>query len=104
MAQVLKTPRAEIDLIDLWLYISEDNARAADEVWSKLERTFRLLAESPRIGPERPELAAGLRSYPVGNYLVFYRPLEDASGIALIRVVHGARDLRRLFSRDSGPG
>ena len=49
----------------------------------------------PGLGPERPELGKGLRSFPVGNYLIVYRPAND--GIHLIRVVHGSRNLRRLF-------
>jgi toxin ParE1/3/4 len=40
-------------------------------------------------------MAPGLRSFPVGNYVVFYRIVPE--GIELVRVLHGARDLRRLF-------
>jgi toxin ParE1/3/4 len=42
------------------------------------------------MGRARPELSAGLRSWPVGRYLVFYEPRED--GINDVRVLHGARD------------
>ena len=31
----------------------------------------------------------------VANYAIFYRPLED--GIEVIRIIHGARDLPKLF-------
>jgi plasmid stabilization system protein ParE len=34
----------------------------------------------------------------VGNFIVFYQPLED--GILVLVVLHGARDIPRLF-RDS---
>ena len=34
-------------------------------------------------------------SQPVGNYLIFYFPLEN--GIDIIRVLHGSRDMERLF-------
>ncbi len=33
----------------------------------------------------------------VGMYLLFYRPIRDV--IELIRVLHGARDLRKVFRR-----
>ena len=46
----------------------------------------------------------GLRSFPVGNYLVFYRPLAEGDGIAVIRVLHGARDLRHHFRGGEGAG
>ena len=32
----------------------------------------------------------GIRFFPVGNYLIFYR--ESAEGIQVIHVIHGARD------------
>ena len=57
-----------------------------------------LIASMPGAGAERSELQAGVRSYPVGKYLIFYRVVSDE--IQLLRVVHGARDLRRLFNPD----
>ena len=48
------------------------------------------------MGTARDRLAPGLRSFHVGNYLVFYRPVQDR--IELVRVLHGARDLKkRMF-------
>jgi toxin ParE1/3/4 len=47
------------------------------------------------MGVSREELEATLRSQPVGNYLIFYLPLED--GVDIIRVLHGSRDMARLF-------
>jgi plasmid stabilization system protein ParE len=49
----------------------------------------------PRAGKRRDDLAAGLRFYPVGNYLVFYVPRND--GIAVARILHGGRDYRQEF-------
>jgi len=40
-------------------------------------------------------LAARLRSFPVGSYVIFYRPMEN--GVEIVRVLHGARDLPPLF-------
>ena len=99
MGRVLKTPEAERDLIDIWLRISRDNARAADRLWKTFETKFELLSDHTLLGPAREELGAAVRSFPVGTYLVFYRPLPEGDGIALLRVLHGARDLRRLFVR-----
>jgi toxin ParE1/3/4 len=36
------------------------------------------------VGRQRPELAPGLRSFPIGNYVLFYLPLPN--GIDLVRV------------------
>jgi toxin ParE1/3/4 len=96
---VLKTPEADLDLIGIWLHVSEDNARAADALWKTFEQKFALLSDHPLIGPSREELGAAVRSFPVGNYLIFYRPLAERDGIALLRVIHGARELRRVLFR-----
>ena len=43
----------------------------------------------------RDELAPGLRAFPIGQYVVFYRLAGDAVEVA--HVVHGARDAASLF-------
>jgi toxin ParE1/3/4 len=49
----------------------------------------------PELGRLREELSPRLRSFPVGRYVIFYRPMENRIEIA--RVLHGARDLPPLF-------
>jgi toxin ParE1/3/4 len=45
----------------------------------------------------RDKLLPSLRSFPVENYLIFYRPI--AAGIEILRVVSGYRDLDMLFDK-----
>jgi toxin ParE1/3/4 len=97
MPRVLKTHEAELDLIEIATYIEADNAAAADRLLDTFEQKFRLLSEFPGLGRSRDELAESLRSFSVGNYVIFYVPLVD--GIDVIRVLHGARNIRRLFRR-----
>ncbi|HET6249152.1 MAG TPA: type II toxin-antitoxin system RelE/ParE family toxin [Tepidisphaeraceae bacterium] len=97
MSRLLKSPLAESDLVSIGRFIAEDNPQAADALLDAFEEKFHLLVEQPEIGKQRAELAPGLRSFPVGKYLIFYTPLPD--GIVVIRVLHGARDLRRIFRR-----
>ncbi len=47
------------------------------------------------MGRKRDSLVTSLRSFPVGNYLIFYCPVNK--GIEVIRVLHGARDIQNLF-------
>jgi toxin ParE1/3/4 len=54
-----------------------------------------MLAENPKSGRERAEIKQDLRSFPEGNYLIFYR--EWAGIVAIVRVLHGARDLDEMF-------
>ena len=53
------------------------------------------LAQFPEMGANREELMPGLRSLPVGNYLVFYLPIER--GIEIVRILPGMRDIDALF-------
>jgi toxin ParE1/3/4 len=60
----------------------------------------RMLAGAPAIGRARLEIGAGIRSFVVNHYVLFYRPLTGTVGIELVRVLHGARDIDAVFSGD----
>lgn len=87
--------RAERDLDDIAVYIARDDPRRALSFIRELRRTCELLADNPLMGRARPELKPGLRSFPHGDYLIFYRPLRD--GVSVTRVLHGSRDAKRLL-------
>ena len=95
MSRILRTTKAEEDLLEIWSYIADDNPDAADKLLDDIDAACGTLAENPVSGRAREELATNLRSFAVGNYLIFYRPNED--GIVVIRVLHGSRDLPELF-------
>ncbi len=96
MANYIITPNAEKDIDEILLYISADNINAAIAFNDRLINCFELLADNSKIGRERTELKQDLRSFPEGNYLVFYR--EWSGIVAIVRVLHGARDLDEIFS------
>lgn len=95
MPQAFLTELAESDLAKIWAYIAQDNPDKADHHILKLRAVCEKLAAVPQLGRARYTLAKGIRSYTVGNYLIFYFPTE--SGIEVARVLHGARDLPRMF-------
>jgi len=101
MAVVWRSPRAQQDYGDIWDYIARDNPEAADRLLRRIDKKLELYASNPRMGRTRDNLAPGLRSFPVVPYLVFYRATSD--GIELVRVLHGARDLKRLFNPEQSP-
>ncbi len=96
MANYIITPRAEKDIDEILLFIAADNLEAALAFNDRLATRFEMLADNPKIGRERPELKQDLRSFPEGNYLVFYR--EWSGLVAIVSVLHGARDLDEIFS------
>jgi toxin ParE1/3/4 len=97
MGLIRRTPTSRSDLREMWSYIAERNLHAADAQLRLVEEKILFLSDNPRAGPARPELRPRIRSFPVGSYLIFYCPIRG--GIELIRVLHGARNLRRLFKR-----
>jgi toxin ParE1/3/4 len=95
---VRKLPAAEDDLFDIWTYVAADSVTRADELIRRIDRTLRLLAENPRAGKARPELAPELRSFPpVESYVVYYRPLPRRNGIEIVRVLHASQDVGGVF-------
>lgn len=86
-----KSPQAEADVTAIWQFVAEDNIRAADALLDRIEAAFDMLAEMPRVGRAREDLAPKLRSFPVGNYLIFYVPVPE--GIEVVRVMHARRDI-----------
>lgn len=93
---------AERDLTEIVTYIAQDNPAAAERMFVDFGLRFDLLAQRPRLGRSRPEIGAGVRSLPVGRYLIFYRIGRDAVEIA--RVVHGAQSVRyRDVTRERSP-
>jgi toxin ParE1/3/4 len=97
MPRIVRTPRAAQDLLEIWTWIAVADPAAADRMLDLIEEKLTLLAENPSIGPARPDIAAGLRLFPVRRYIVLYQAHPD--GIEVVRVVHGMRDQTRWVSQ-----
>jgi toxin ParE1/3/4 len=95
MNQCIFTRPARDDLATIASFIGQYNPNAAATFIDYLRDRCHLLASNPHLGRARPELATELRSFPVNSYIVFYRPLSD--GVAIVRFLHSARDIPRLF-------
>ncbi len=95
MAKFIRSAAAEDDLIVIWGNIAQDNPKAADALLDRIDVACGHLAQYPEMGPARPDLAAELRYFVVGRYLILYRKM--AGGVEIVRVVHGARHLPDLF-------
>ena len=77
----------------IWDYIAPDNPEAAERCLRQIDAQFQKLARSPFIGRERKDLAARLRSFAVGNYVIFYQLLAGSDGVETVRVIEGHRDI-----------
>ncbi len=107
--RIIRSDLALNDLAELAEYIRQHNPRAALRFLKAAEATFRQLASMPGMG-ERYEtgnpLYQDLRCFSVSKFpsrVVYYKPLSD--GIIVIRVLHGARDVDRVFGQgEETPG
>jgi plasmid stabilization system protein ParE len=96
MRRVVFGKQAHRDLDQIWSFVARDSIRAAEKVADAMERAVRQLAHMPGLGHERLELhARRYRVWSVYSYLIIYR--YGPKTLTVVRIVHGARNLRRLF-------
>jgi toxin ParE1/3/4 len=94
--RLVVSPEAKSDLVDIWRFLSSRNRPATDRVMRDITTRFRMLLDFPESGTKRDKFRSGLRSFPVGSYMVFYFAIEE--GIEIVRVLHGRRDIEKIFS------
>ena len=87
--------RARRELLDIWLYIAEDNESAADRLVDAITQHFQMLGRNPYAGRRRDDLRMGYRSLAVGQYVIFYR--VDPEAVQIMHILHGKRDLEALL-------
>jgi len=95
-------PDAENDLIEIYFPIALENRSAADRLYHSIKERALLLTEYPRLGQRRPELAPQARVLVCGAYLILYETHPDTDEgdideVELVRVVHGSRDMSRVY-------
>jgi plasmid stabilization system protein ParE len=87
------TPDAEHDIFEIWAFIAEDDATAADAIETEIYEACHHLAEKPDLGHFRRDLTnKPLRFYTIHRaYLIAYDPATDP--LEVMRILHGARDV-----------
>lgn len=95
MSQLIISPSANNDLMDIWEYIADDSPVNADRFLERLVESAQNLIGFSEIGVLRPELAASLYSHPVDRYMLYYRVQNE--NIELVRVLHSSRDVNLIF-------
>lgn len=101
MSRYFLTATAEGELQELLLFIAEQDGRhRAEHVLAHLLEALEKLASSPGIGHRKHRLTgSSLRWWPVFGFLILYDP--ETEPLTVLRVLHGARDLDRIFSGES---
>ena len=95
--RIVRAALARIDIFEIWNYIAAENSPAvADAMLARITGALEVLASAPMIGRTRSDLRGNPRSFPVRPYTVIYEQLPEGDGIFVWRIVHGARNLRRI--------
>ncbi|ALF53514.1 plasmid stabilization system [Nostoc piscinale CENA21] len=104
MNKVRKRPQVIHDLLEIATYIAEDNLEASDRFLAAAEKTFQQLGKMPEMGKSchfsHPKLA-GIRQQAIKGfqkYFIFY--LSTDSGVEIIRVIYGGRDIEAILYED----
>ena len=96
MSSFLLSHEARQDILDIWDFIAQDNADAADRVTAEIRSAILKLAKFPELGHLRRDLAdEPLRFWRVHSYLIVYRPKR--SPLEIVRILSGYRDIEKLL-------
>lgn len=90
--RTVMTGLAKTNLRDIEDYIAKDlaNPSAAKNVRSAILYSVKRLTFSPyhQLVDIEPYKSNGIRSYPVGNYIVFYRVDEATHTVYILKIAH----------------
>lgn len=89
---------AERALDEIYVYWAvRENLEIADRVVDRITERFWLLGQHPNTGKAAFQLAAGVRCFPAGKYLIYHR--KSPRGTDILHIFHGARDQRKAFRK-----
>ena len=103
--QVTLRHTAREDLLESFVFISQDSPTAADRFLLSAEDSFDQLADMPEIGHRWESEDQRLQDVRVWhikgfeNWLIFYCVAKDH--IDILRVLHGARDTSALLTAEN---
>ena len=91
--EVIFSARSRNDLEQIVKYIARDDAVAAERFGLKLVAQAESLVDAPEMGPTLPQ-KPNTRFFPVGSYLIIYRPEAKQRVVRILRFWHAARRKR----------
>jgi Plasmid stabilization system protein len=86
------TRSAEVDIREIYLYVSEDSELSAINLVQELENQIKTLETFPMrcaVIPESQDLGTEYRHLIYGNYRTIFKMV--GSRVIIMRVIHGAR-------------
>ena len=97
MYRVVISPSANADLFNAIKYVAYEleNPEAATKLADGIEACYDKLAEFPaahELCRDKVLARTGYRRYPVGNYLVIFRIVEDAREVRVVHICHARQN------------
>jgi toxin ParE1/3/4 len=88
------SPRAQVDLDEIWDYSASHWGDAQAEVYARqIQTPIELIAKTPHRGRPCDDIRPGYSKFAVGSHVLFYRLTDD--GIDVVRVLHQRMDFDR---------
>ena len=92
--KIAHSARRDLQAIsDYWT--AEVGQKQALQVVGGIMETLLTISEHPRAGVAADHFGASVRKFPVGKYMVYYRPYSK--GIEILHVFHGARNQKKAW-------
>ena len=97
---VILTEEAAQELEGIYHYIAhellapETARKQVARIFSEV-RTLETLPDRYKLYEDEPFRSMGIRSFPVGNYLVFYKVDNESRRVYVMRIMYGGRNIRQ---------
>lgn len=100
MKRVVFSLEADLDLREIWNYVAEEAGSddVADRLVDSITARCWIFERSPYAGTSKSDIEPGLRGFPFGNYLIYYRVTADS--VIIARILHAARDQSSIFDNE----
>jgi toxin ParE1/3/4 len=100
--ELLWTPQAEADLLDIYSFVAIDNRAAADRILDRVESDIQILTRNPRLCQRRPDIHPSMRIFVEHPYLILYQTHPDTdegavTAVEIVRIVDGRRNLKDIL-------
>jgi toxin ParE1/3/4 len=92
---------ARQDLDDVFLYWAQRaGPKVAERLIDGIVERFWILGQYPGLGRPCDDIAPGVKCFPAGKYLIYYRKIR--SGVEIAHVFHGARRQKEAWLHRPG--
>ncbi len=98
MRDFVLTRAARGDLLDIGRFTASRWGKAQRNAYlARLDDAFHQLAENPELGPDCSNIRPGIRKFPIGSHVVYYR--RTGTGVRIVRILHKRMDVASSFGQ-----